>query len=94
MTRHAAFVTLFISLVLPLHATDSEDLAAARALFEKNLASIVAKDKDAYLSTYLQSSRLARTGPPASASGSTISRHRPAPAGPTRSRVAISASCR
>src|SRR5262245_37058643 len=38
------------------------DIAAARALFEKNLNAIRRRDRDAYLACYLQSSRLARTG--------------------------------
>ncbi|HEY2291328.1 MAG TPA: amidohydrolase family protein [Thermoanaerobaculia bacterium] len=41
----------------------SGDLAAARALFEKNLQAIRDKSRDAYLSCYLDSERLARTGP-------------------------------
>ena len=39
------------------------DLAAARAVFEKNLQAIRDKNRDAYLSCYLDSERLARTGP-------------------------------
>jgi imidazolonepropionase-like amidohydrolase len=39
------------------------DVAAARALFEKNLQAIRDKDREAYLSCYLESDRLARTGP-------------------------------
>ena len=39
------------------------DLAAARALFERNLDAIRRRDRDAYLACYLQSERLARTGP-------------------------------
>lgn len=39
------------------------DVAAARALFEKNLQSIRDKDRDAYLSCYLESGGLVRTGP-------------------------------
>src|SRR5688572_7132131 len=39
------------------------DLAAARALFERNLQAIRDKDTAAYLSCYLESERLARTGP-------------------------------
>ena len=39
------------------------DLASARRLFEKNLQAIRDKDRDAYLSCYLESERLARTGP-------------------------------
>jgi len=39
------------------------DVAAARALFEKNLQAIRDKDRDAYLACYLDSERLVRTGP-------------------------------
>ena len=41
----------------------ADDLASARALFEKNLQSIRDKDREAYLSCYLESDRLVRTGP-------------------------------
>jgi imidazolonepropionase-like amidohydrolase len=44
-------------------AEPRDDLAAARALFEKNLQAIRDKDTAAYLSCYLDSERLARTGP-------------------------------
>ncbi|HEY4590555.1 MAG TPA: hypothetical protein VII86_15115, partial [Thermoanaerobaculia bacterium] len=47
----------------------SGDLAAARALFEKNLQAIRDKSRDAYLSCYLDSERLARTGPEGSELG-------------------------
>ncbi len=51
----------------PLRAADegdaAADVAAARALFEKNLQAIRDKNRDAYLSCYLESDRLARTGP-------------------------------
>src|SRR3982751_3989519 len=47
-----------------LHGEEkSGDLAAARALFEKNLQAIRDQNRDAYLSCYLDSERLARTGP-------------------------------
>ncbi len=39
------------------------DLAAARAVFERNLQAIRDKDRAAYLSCYLESERLVRTGP-------------------------------
>ncbi len=45
-----------------LDAVAARDLAAARAVFEKNLAAIKNKDKEAYLSCYLKSPALARTG--------------------------------
>lgn len=48
----------------PCRAADSQaDLTAARALFERNLGAIAEKDRDAYLSCYLESEHLARTGP-------------------------------
>ena len=39
------------------------DLAAARAVFERNLAAIASRDRDGYLATYLDAETLARTGP-------------------------------
>jgi imidazolonepropionase-like amidohydrolase len=44
-------------------AAAAADLAAARALFERNLDAIRHRDRDAYLSCYLQSPDLVRTGP-------------------------------
>lgn len=44
-------------------AAPTADLAAARAVFEKNLQAIRDKDRGAYLSCYLDSEGLARTGP-------------------------------
>ena len=44
-------------------ATTSADLAAARALFEANLAAIRNRDRKAYLATYLRSERMTRGGP-------------------------------
>ncbi|HEV7785557.1 MAG TPA: hypothetical protein VGQ28_09495, partial [Thermoanaerobaculia bacterium] len=38
------------------------DIAAARAVFEKNIQAIRAQDKTAYLACYLDSEALARTG--------------------------------
>ena len=46
----------------PTDATASRDLLAARAVFEKNLEAIRNKDREAYLSCYLKSPTLARTG--------------------------------
>ena len=40
-----------------------KDVAAARAVFEANLAAIADRDREAYLACYLESERLARTGP-------------------------------
>lgn len=56
-------------LAAPLAAQDDSpapgaaDVVAARAVFEKNLQAIRDQDRDAYLSCYLQSEGLARTGP-------------------------------
>jgi len=64
MRRNLAIPALILALALPALARSAEDeLSAARDLFEKNLSAIKAKDKDAYLATYLQSPTLARTGP-------------------------------
>ncbi|HXG58696.1 MAG TPA: amidohydrolase family protein [Thermoanaerobaculia bacterium] len=48
-----------LSLVLAIN----DDLAAARAVFEKNIDAIRRRDRDAYLSLYLKSDRLVRSGP-------------------------------
>lgn len=45
------------------------DVAAARALFEKNLDAIRRRDRGAYLACYLQADTLARTGPEGSQLG-------------------------
>jgi imidazolonepropionase-like amidohydrolase/ketosteroid isomerase-like protein len=42
---------------------ETADLAAARALFEKNIQAIRDQDRDAYLACYLESEHLVRTGP-------------------------------
>jgi imidazolonepropionase-like amidohydrolase len=47
---------------LPLFADDA-DLAAARALFERNLNAIRTRDRDTYLQSYLHAASLARSGP-------------------------------
>jgi imidazolonepropionase-like amidohydrolase len=52
-------------------AAPSADLAAARAVFEKNLQAIRDQDRDAYLSCYLDAEGLARTGPEGFALGYT-----------------------
>jgi imidazolonepropionase-like amidohydrolase len=58
-------ILLALASVLPAVAAPAGDgdLGAARTLFEKNLQAIRDKDKDAYLSCYLDSELLARTGP-------------------------------
>jgi imidazolonepropionase-like amidohydrolase len=45
------------------------DVAAARAVFDANLDAIRARDRDAYLATYLRSPALARSGPAGPALG-------------------------
>jgi imidazolonepropionase-like amidohydrolase len=56
------------AIVAPVFAAPADttastrDLAGARALFQKNLDAIRRRDRDAYLSCYLQSPGLARTG--------------------------------
>jgi imidazolonepropionase-like amidohydrolase len=60
----ALLAVLLAAAVLPSRAAEpKDDLAAARAVFEKNLQAIRDKNRDAYLSCYLQSERLARVGP-------------------------------
>ncbi len=69
--RRFALASLALALLPaagPLRAAEepdsaAADVAAARALFEKNLQAIRDKDREAYLSCYLESDRLARTGP-------------------------------
>ena len=41
----------------------SDDLAAARELFERNIAAIQQRDREGYLDCYLQSESLIRTDP-------------------------------
>jgi imidazolonepropionase-like amidohydrolase len=57
-------VTWLLALILTAAPAPpaSSDVAAARALFEKNLDAIRRRDKAAYLSTYWKSDQLARTG--------------------------------
>jgi len=54
---------LLLAVAGPVAASTDGDLASARALFEKNLHAIQDKDREAYLSCYLDSERLVRTGP-------------------------------
>jgi imidazolonepropionase-like amidohydrolase len=62
--RTASLAALVVAVLLALPATaQPDDLAAARAVFERNLAAIAEKDREAYLDTYLQADTLARTGP-------------------------------
>lgn len=43
-------------------STAADDLASARAVFERNIAAIRNRDREAYLAVYLQSPQLIRTG--------------------------------
>ncbi|HEX9161083.1 MAG TPA: amidohydrolase family protein [Thermoanaerobaculia bacterium] len=48
---------------LPADAQDQSDIAAARAVFDQNIAAIRQRDRDKYLSLYLHDNRLVRGGP-------------------------------
>jgi imidazolonepropionase-like amidohydrolase len=48
---------------LPAERSGEEDLAGARAVFERNLDAIRRRDREAYLACYLDSETLARSGP-------------------------------
>jgi imidazolonepropionase-like amidohydrolase len=66
LRRTAVLALLLLAAAPPAEARERDaraELAAARAVFEKNLQAIRDKDRDAYLSCYLDSERLARTGP-------------------------------
>ena len=65
MSRRLAGALLVLALAAPraLLADTSSDLAGARGVFERNLNAIRGHDADTYLSCYLRSSLLARTGP-------------------------------
>jgi imidazolonepropionase-like amidohydrolase len=54
---------LLLAFAGPAAASTEGDLASARTLFEKNLQAIRDKDRETYLSCYLDSERLVRTGP-------------------------------
>src|SRR5262245_53384398 len=58
----AVTLVLVAALAAPLQAGEPEDLAAARALFDRNLAAIHDHDRDAYLACYLQGEGLVRAG--------------------------------
>ena len=62
LTIFALFFSMAVSAAAAF-AGDSEDLRAARELFERNLRAIETRDKAGYLACYLQSKDLALTGP-------------------------------
>src|SRR5512132_3922975 len=47
----------------PVFADDRSDIAAARSVFDRNIAAIRQRDRDQYLSLYLHDSRLVRSSP-------------------------------
>ena len=65
--RYRTLIAILLALLASFPAAAAQhpdaDVAEARALFEKNLQAILDKDRDAYLSCYLDSERLVRTGP-------------------------------
>lgn len=56
---------LAVSLIvcMSVSADEKSDLAAARAVFDQNIAAIRQRDRDKYLSLYLHDRRLVRNGP-------------------------------
>ena len=58
-----AFAVVSLLFLVGGSALATDDVAAARSLFEKNLHAIRDKDRDAYLPCYLESDHLVRTGP-------------------------------
>jgi imidazolonepropionase-like amidohydrolase len=61
--RHLRVTLVLLCIAFPMMADEAADLAAARGVFERNLAGIRNKDREAYLSTYIHGEQLARTGP-------------------------------
>ncbi len=61
--RAALLVILACVLTTPLVADERADIAAARAVFEKNIDAIRHHDRATYLSLYLHSDKLIRGGP-------------------------------
>lgn len=60
--RFLAVVLVFVLSVVA-KADDKSDLAAARALFDQNIAAIRQRDREKYLSFYLHDARLVRNSP-------------------------------
>ncbi len=61
--RYLIPIVMLTLLAGPARAIPEADTSAAREVFEKNLQSIRDKDREAYLSCYLESDGLVRTGP-------------------------------
>ena len=66
--RRRAVLAVFL-LPAALFASETDDLRAARALFDRNVAAIRNRDRAAYLECYRRSDRLAATGPEGPALG-------------------------
>ena len=62
-----AFLALFCAATAL--ADEASDLQSARAVFDQNIAAIREKNRDKYLSLYLHSEKLVRTGPAGFATG-------------------------
>lgn len=56
-------IVALLLLTLSASAAETADVAAARAIFEQNLTAIKERNRDKYLSCYLKSEKLVRTGP-------------------------------
>ena len=67
--KRNAFLAAVLLAPAALFASEAEDLRAARALFDRNVAAIRDRDQAAYLACYRQSDRLAVTGPEGPALG-------------------------
>ena len=63
MRRLCLILAVTLILSPPVFADDRSDIAAARSLFDQNIAAIRQRDRDKYLSLYLHDARLVRTGP-------------------------------
>ena len=61
--RYLIPILMLTLLASPAVAAPETDVSAAKAVFEKNIQSIRDKDREAYLSCYLESDGLVRTGP-------------------------------
>jgi len=69
MKRRLLAAAFFLAVPAWLPASETEDLRAARALFDRNVAAIRSRDRDAYLACYRRSDRLAVSGPEGPALG-------------------------
>ncbi|HEY3053788.1 MAG TPA: amidohydrolase family protein [Thermoanaerobaculia bacterium] len=63
MRQLCRIAAVVVFLCPSLVADDKSDVAAARAVFDQNIASIRQRNKERYLSLYLHSDRLVRGGP-------------------------------